>query len=452
MPAIHKPVIVLLALLLCCVDASAADGNWPQFRGPRASGQAPGPEVPDRWDVATGANIRFKTAIPGLAHSSPVVWGDRIFLTTADTPGAPQSLKVGLYGDVQPVNDDSPVEFRVLCIDKRSGKILWDKAAHKGVPKIKRHPKATHANSTPAVDATRVVAFFGSEGLYCYDHDGNLLWQRDLGTLDAGYFRAASAQWGFASSPVLHQDKVIVQCDVQKGSFVAALDARTGNDLWRTSREEVPTWSTPAVVELEGGHTQIVCNGWKQIAGYNLSDGRIVWWMKGGGDIPVPTPIFAHGLAFITNAHGGASPVYAIDLAAAKDDLTLPSGRTVAPGIAWSTMRGGTYMQTPIVVGELLFGCMDDGQLSCWNAKTGVRQFRQRVSEDRKGFTASPVESGGRLYFSAEDGVVYVIAATSEFKRLSENPLGEECMATPAISDGVAVFRTRGHLIAVGGS
>jgi outer membrane protein assembly factor BamB len=404
----------------------------------------------EKWDVAAGTNIKWKTPIPGLAHSSPVIWGDKIFITTADTPGATQALKTGLYGDVEPVNDDTPVQWRVLCLDRNSGKILWDKTAHEGVPKVKRHPKASHANCTPAVDGQRIVAFFGSEGLYCYDHDGNLLWSKDLGKLDSGFFRMPNAQWGFASSPVLYKDKVIVECDVQKDSFIAALDANTGNEIWRTPRDEVPTWSTPAIVELENGTTQVVCNGWKQIAGYNLADGKIIWWMKGGGDIPVPTPIFAHGLVFITNAHGGAAPMFAIDIANAKGDLSLPTDKTVGPGIAWSTMRGGTYMQTPIVVGELLFGCLDNGQLTCWNAKTGQKMYSQRVSDDRVGYTASPVESGGKLYFPAEDGVVRVIAATEQFNRVAENPLGEECMATPAISDGVLYFRTRGQLIAIG--
>jgi outer membrane protein assembly factor BamB len=164
----------------------------------------------------------------------------------------------------------------------------------------------------------------------------------------------------------------------------------------------------------------------------------------------VPTPIYAHGLVFITNAHGGQSPVYAVSASSASGDLTLGANATSSQHIAWSVRRGGTYMQTPIVVGELLFGCLDNGQLTCWDAKTGERNFSERVSDERKGFTASPVESGGRFYFAAEDGVVYTIAATKGFKRLGQSPLGEECMASPAISDGVIYFRTRGHLIAIG--
>ena len=446
-----RPPFTLTILLTLSFPALAQNNqNWPQFRGPNASGHSTGPAAPETWDLNTNKNIRFKTPIPGLAHSSPVIWQNKIFLTTADTPGHTQPLKTGLYGDIAPVNDNQPVDFKLLCLDKTTGKILWDKTAHTGVPKVKRHPKATHANSTPAADAKRVVAFFGAEGLYCYDHDGQLLWKKDLGPLDSGYFKAPAAQWGFASSPVLYQDKVIIQCDVQKGSFLAAFDAATGNELWRTPREEVPTWSTPPVLELDNAPTQIICNGWKQIAGYNLADGKLIWSLKGGGDIPVPAPIAAHGLVFITNAHGPRSPVYAIRADSAKGDITLPPDRSESEHIAWSIQRGGNYMQTPIVVADLLFLCNDAGQVTCYQAKTGQQLYRQRLTPDRKGFTASPIASADRIYYTAEDGTIHIIAATKEFKQVAQLTLNEETLATPALSDGTIYFRTRNHLIAVG--
>jgi outer membrane protein assembly factor BamB len=445
----RSPLTLAILLALSFPTIAQDNHNWPQFRGPNASGNATGPTVPDTWDLPTNKNTRWKSPIPGLAHSSPVIWQNKIFLTTADTPGVSQPLKTGLYGDIAPVNDNAPVDFRVLCLDKTTGKTLWDKTAHTGVPKIKRHPKATHANSTPAVDAKRVVAFFGAEGLYCYDHAGNLLWKRDLGPLDSGYFKAPAAQWGFASSPVLYQDKIIVQCDVQKGSFLAAFDATNGNELWRTPREEVPTWSTPTVLEIENAPTQIICNGWKQIAAYNLADGKLIWSLKGGGDIPVPTPIAAHGLVFITNAHGPRSPVYAINPASAKADITLPPDQPTSQHIPWSTQRGGNYMQTPIVVGDLLFLCRDDGTVTCYQAKTGQQLYRQRLTPDRKGFTASPIASADRIYYTAEDGTIHIIAATKEFKPLAQLPLNEETLATPALSNGTIYFRTRNHLPAI---
>ena len=199
----------LLAVLLTSLStlAGEADGNWPSFRGPDASGIARGAKTPVHWDVESGKNVLWKTAIPGLGHSSPVVWGDRVFVTTAISGQDDPELKVGLYGNVDPVEDDTVHKFIVLCIDKRTGKVLWERTAFEGVPKVKRHTKASHANSTPVTDGKRVIAFFGSEGLYCYDMDGKLLWKKDLGVLDAGWFRAPEAQWGYGSSPVIHGDR-----------------------------------------------------------------------------------------------------------------------------------------------------------------------------------------------------------------------------------------------------
>jgi outer membrane protein assembly factor BamB len=439
-----------LTLLTLLLAAGPVQANWPQFRGPAASGIATGPDTVEQWDLSSNKNIRWKVPIPGLAHSSPIIWSDKIFLTTAVVPGAEQPLKTGLYGDIGSVFDKEPIEWRVLCLSKSTGKVLWEKTLHKGMPKIKRHPKASHANSTPATDGKRIVAFFGAEGLYGLDMDGNLIWKKDLGELDSGYFAMPAAQWGSASSPVLYQDKVIVQCDVQKDSFIAVFDAKDGSQIWRTPRAEVPTWSTPAIITREGSPTQIVCNGWKQIAGYELDTGKLIWSMKGGGDIPVPTPISAHDLVFITNAHGPLSPIYALNLKEAGGDLTLPSDQTSSQHIAWSVKRGGNYMQTPIVLGEHLYLCLDNGMLTCIQAATGKQLYRQPLATPRKGFTASAVASGEKIYFTAEDGAVHVIAAGAEFKRLAENSMGEECMATPAISDGVIYFRTRNQLIAVG--
>src|SRR5512140_3686667 len=200
---------VALSLLL-----PLADTNWPQFRGTAAGGVGSG-APPLEWNVESGKNIRWKAEIPGLGHSSPVIWGDRIFLTSSVGTGD-AALKVGLYGDIAPVKGEGEQSFRVYCLDRRTGKILWERAAISEQPKILRHPKSTHANPTPATDGKHLVVFFGSEGLYTYDLDGKLLWKKDFGVLDAGFYMVPSAQWGFASSPIIHDGKVIVQADVQK--------------------------------------------------------------------------------------------------------------------------------------------------------------------------------------------------------------------------------------------
>lgn len=416
--------------------AWGADANWPQFRGVGASGIGTG-NPPVEWDGESGRNVLWKTPIPGLGYSSPVVWGGRVFLTTSvPASGQAARTRLGLYGDIAPVEGEGPQEFRLYCLDRKSGKVLWQRTAASGIPKVKRHPKSSHANPTPATDGTHVAAFFGSEGLFTYDLDGKLLWKKDFGVLDAGYFQAPAAQWGFASSPVIHEGVLLVQADVQKNSFLAALDVRTGKELWRTARNDVPTFSTPAVAADAKGGKQVVVNGWKHIGGYDLKTGRELWKMAGTGDIPVPTPVVGEGLVIITSAHGGGRPIYAM--------------RAGSGEIAWKHDRAGNYMQTPLLEGGLGYFCYDNGVLSVYQLATGERLYQQRLGAGSSGFTSSPVAAGGRLYLTSEDGRTYVVGLGREYKLLKENELGEQVMASPAVSDGVLIVRGRDHLFAIG--
>lgn len=420
------------------------DTNWPSFRGWYGRGVAEGHTTAIEWDVESGENILFRVPVPGLAHSSPVIWGDDVFLTTAVRKGGEQELRVGLYGDIAPVQDESEFLFEVHAYDKESGELKWAQLAWEGVPDVKRHPKGSHAAATPATDGERVVAFFGSEGLHCFSVEGEPLWSRDLGRMDSGYFMVPDAQWGFAASPVLYDDRVIVQCDIQGDSFVAVLDANTGETLWKTMREEVPTWSTPTV-DVRDGRAQVICNGWKHIGGYDLETGEELWRMEGGGDIPVPTPVVAHDLIYITNAHGRLAPIYALDVAA-EGELTRESGPD--DGLAWSNRRG-IYMQTPVVYGDNVYFCSDSGILGCYDARTGEEVYRERLGAGRSGFTGSGIAADGKLYFTSEEGDVHVVDGW-RFDVLAVNALGEECMSSPAVSEGVLYYRTRGHLVAVG--
>ena len=423
-------------------EVAVSDQNWPSFRGSGARGSLPGFETAEEWDVDSGEGIRWTTPIPGLAHSSPVIWADRLFVTSAVRKGHESELRVGLYGDIAPVEGEGVHAMQLLCLNKRTGEVLWERTAWTGEPKIMRHPKGSHAASTPATDGQKVVALFASEGLYCYDMQGALLWSRDLGILDSGYYVVPTAQWGFASSPVIHDGKVIVQCDVQGESFLTALDIENGAELWRTARDEVPTWGTPTV-DVRDGRSQIICNGYKHTGSYDLESGAPLWWIQGGGDIPVPTPVVAHDLIYITSAHGRLAPIYAVD-AMAEGEIDLTSEH-----VAWSDTRRGNYMQTPIVVGNLLFLCHDAGILTCRDARTGEVHYRERLG-DGVGFTASAVAADGKLYITSEEGDVYVVAASMEFELLATNHMGETCMATPAMSEGLIYWRTRGHVIAVG--
>jgi outer membrane protein assembly factor BamB len=310
--------------------------------------------------------------------------------------------------------------------------------------------KATHANSTPATDGEHVVALFGSAGLYCYGVDGELMWKQDLGVLDAGWFYDPSYQWEYGASPILYKNLVIVQADVQKGSFIAAYDLADGRQVWRTERDEIPSWATPSVFE-SGKRPELVTNATRQVRGYDPATGKELWRLAGNSEIVTPTPIAAHGLAYVTSGYAPIQPIYAIRLGAASGDITLPEGKEASDAIAWRKMRGGPYMPTPIVVGDHLYTCSNNGILTAYDAKTGAQVYRERIAGTKSvAFTASPVAAGGNLYFPSEDGEVYVVKAGPKFELLATNPMGEVLMATPAIVDGTILVRGRHHLFAIG--
>ena len=447
---VFTPGLLAAAIAITQPHASTAPRpgiDWPQFRGIVASGVAEGAPLPATWNVAENKNIAWKTPIPGLGHSSPVIWGDLLCVTSAISAKTEAGLRVGLYGDIASVEDDTPHEWRVFCLDKNSGAIAWQQTAHKGVPKIKRHPKATHANSTLATDGERLIAFFGSEGLYAFHMKGTLLWRKDLGVLDAGYFVAPEAQWETGSSPVIHDGTVIVQADVQKGSFLAAFDAKTGNELWRNARTDVPTWGTPTVHTV-AGTTQLIVNGMRHVGAFELKTGKEIWKLSGGGDIPVPTPVVSDGLVFITNAHGPSSPVYAIR-ETASGDISLAAGASSNQGVAWSYPRDGGYMCTPLVYRGLVYVIRYNGVLNVYDAKTGEKKFQERLAGGTSAFTASPVASDGKVYIANEDGQVFVLKSSPAYELLALNDMGSSVLATPAISQGRLFVRTQQHVVAI---
>lgn len=433
-------------LFLLLVSFQDSGSNWPSFRGPHACGVAEGFAAPVEWNVPAGKNVLWRTPVPGLAHSSPAVWGERVFVTSAVRAKGEAELS-SLYGSPgygagESVEDEGEHAFEVFCLNKKTGELLWKRTAHTGVPRIKRHPKSTHANSTPACDEGHVVAFFGSEGLFCYDHAGNLLWQHDFGVLDASAPGAADLQWGFASSPVIHDGRVIVQCDIQKGSFLSALSLADGKELWRTPREESSTWCTPTVLEAaQDRKAQVLVNGYKHIGAYDLAAGTEIWKLVGGGDVPVPAPIVAHDLVFLTSAHGQFRPLRAVPVGA--------KGTLAVSDLAWNQPSGGIYMQTPLVYGEEIYVCNDGGVLACHDARTGEVIYRERLGDGTSGFSSSAVAAEGKIYFTSEEGQVHVVTAGPDFEVVAVNELGETCLATPALSEGVLFFRTRGHLVAI---
>jgi outer membrane protein assembly factor BamB len=388
----------------------------------------------------------WKTPIPGLGHSCPVIWGDRLFVTTAVSADPKSELKTGLYGGIGAAKDRSRHSFRVYCLDRHTGKVLWDREACAGVPRVKRHTKATHANATAATDGKVLIVSFGSEGLYAYDLDGKLLWKQDLGLLDAGMFNDPEFQWEAASSPILHNGLVIVQCDRQKDSFLAAFRADTGKPVWRTPRDEPPSWGTPTIIESKG-HVELVANGTNAVRGYDPVTGKELWRLGRNAQITVPTPISGDGLIFASSGYAPVQPIYAIR-PGARGDLTLPDKVESSDAIAWSTLRGGPYMPTPIWYRSYLYFCSNNGTVTCHDARTGKLMYRKRLGGNN-GYTASPVAADGKLYFTGEDGKVYVVQAGSTYRLLAESPLGETCLATPAICDGRIYFRTKNHVVGI---
>jgi outer membrane protein assembly factor BamB len=437
---------VVAALIVSLISAAAiGDDNWPQFRGPGGLGIGSG-NPPIEWDTQTEHNVAWKTPIPGLGHSAPIVWGERVFLTTAvNSDTAHPAVEAGWSGGAgESAKDTGQWTWQVVCLQLGTGKILWTKSVHVGEPAIKRHLKASHANCTPVTDGKYVIAFFGSEGLYCLDMDGQPIWKHDFGKLRSGPYDAPELEWGFASSPIIHNGHVIVQCDCLNTNFVAILDIKTGREIRRIDRDgEVATWSTPLVVTT-ADQQQIVCNGYHQMAGYDLKTGARIWHLNNGGDVPVPTPLFANGLIYLTNGHG-RSPTYAIQ-PTATGDLTPTDDESENCGLAWWQSRDGSYMPTPLVKDRLLYTCNDNGRLTVRDAMTGELIYQQRVGTGSRTYSASAVAAAGHIYFVSEQGEITVIEEGKVFKPVASNDMGEVVMASPAISGDRLLIRTVGNL------
>ncbi|MBT6006347.1 MAG: PQQ-binding-like beta-propeller repeat protein, partial [Prolixibacteraceae bacterium] len=435
-----------IVFLTVCTKKIDPDRQWFMYRGNYASGVLDQANLPETWDAVTGDNIAWKTEIPGMGHSCPVVWGDNVFVTTAVSTEEKGDIKTGIYGSIAPVPDSSIHDWNLYCIDKTSGEIKWEQTSHSGIPGQKRHPMSSHANCSPATNGEFVVAFFGSEGLYCYNMRGDLQWSKDFGVLKSSFFLVESAEWEFASSPLIHEDVVIIQCDVMENSFLAAYDIKTGEELWKQNRDEYPGWCTPNIY-YEGEKARIAVNGFKHRGGYDFETGEEIWRMSGGGDIPVPTPIVGNDLIYFNSAHGKMSPILAIQNNA-SGDITLEERETTNEFVKWGKLRGGSYMGTMLIYGDYLYNAAWNGKLSCFNALTGEEMFAEKVGSGNS-YTSSPVAADGIIYITDNNGMVYSVKAGPEFQVLQENNLDETCMSTPAIAENYLFFRTNRSLIAV---
>ncbi len=436
------PVAGFLMVCLWLHHATHAADNWAQFRGPDAAGVSTASGLPHTWSATDG--VAWKTAIPDRGWSSPVVWGDKIFVTTAIKEGGkPEAPKKGLYfGGNRPAPKD-PHRWLVYCLDLDSGKIAWQKEVHRGVPKYGHHLKNSLASETPVTDGERLYAYIGNVGLFCFDFAGELLWSKKWESVPTRY------GWGTAASPVLHGERIYIVNDNDKQSFIVALDKTTGKQVWRVDRDEKSNWATPFIWKNKE-RTEIVTPGTGKIRSYDL-DGKLLWELGGMSSITIPTPLAAHGLLYITSGYvmDRRKPLFAIRPGAAGD-ISLEDDQTTNEHIAWFHKKAGPYNPSPIIYGDYIYMLYDMGLFACYDAVTGEEVYgRRRIGSGARNFTSSPWAYDGKIFCLNEDGTTFVIRAGREFKLLGKNSLDEMCMATPAIAGKSLIIRTDSHVFRI---
>ncbi len=443
-----KPAALTAALAVAAIAAPTAD-NWPQWRGPSLNGTSREQNLPVRWSRTE--NVAWKIDVPGRGWSSPVVWGDHIFITSAvNTKGSDESLKpVPSY---TPRSFGGPMSGRdigtsadlhrwvVYDVDFTTGKIRWEQTASTSVPSEPKHQKNSYASETPATDGERVYAYFGNFGLFAFDLNGKPVWSKRFGP-----FKVRSGWWS-AASPVLHGDRVYIVNDNDEQSFIAAYNKRTGDEIWRTSRDEGSNWTTPFVWE-NGLRTEIVTAGTQRVRSYDLN-GKLLWTLTGMTSIQVPTPVAGRGLLFVSSGYPGDQPrpVYAIR-PGASGDISLKDGQTSNDFVAWHQKQAGPYNPSPILHGDYLYVLYDRGFFSCYDARTGKEVYgRERIDPKANAFTSSPWAYNGKIFCLSEDGDTFVLKAGTRFELLGKNSLEEMCMATPAIAGRSLIIRTLSKL------
>ncbi len=442
-----RHAIALLGLVLVLGSglrsAEPSSPRWPQFRGPGSLSISTAANLPITWSA--DRNVAWKTSIPGLGWSSPIVWDDKIFLTTVVSEKETETPKKGLYfgGERLTVPTDTH-RWLVLCLDLASGKILWQQEAVKGMPTSRRHVKNTYASETPVTDGKRVYACFGNVGLFSFDFNGKLIWSQKLPSYPTRY------GWGTAASPVLHRDRLYLVNDNDAKSSLAAYDAETGRELWRVDRDEKSNWATPYIWENEK-RTEIITPGTRRIRSYDL-DGKLLWELGGMSSIVIPTPFARDNLLYVCSGYVGdkTRPVYAIR-PGASGDISLKDGQTANEFIAWHDPTAGPYNPSPLLYGDYFYVLYDFGFLSCREAKTGREIYgKQRLNTTgTSAFTTSPWAYDNKIFCLSEDGDTFVVQAGPEYKLLAKNSLGEMSMACPAIGGNRLLIRTSASLFCI---
>ncbi len=427
-------IATALSTLVAPLASPAAEpAVWPQWRGPRATGEAPAGNPPLAWSETE--NVRFKVAIPGKGLSTPIVWGNRIFLTSA-VPKAPEPPPAPpADGERMPrVAPSAAQRFLVLALDLATGKTLWEHSPREAVPHEGTHLDASWASASPVTDGEHLFAHFGSNGLYAYDLEGNLKWSKDLGDM------ATRNAFGEGSSPALHGDTLVVNWDHEGESFVVALDKRTGEERWRRPREgEVTSWSTPLVVEV-GGKAQVVIASTGKTRAYDLPTGNVVWEAQGMTLNVIPSPVAANGMVYLMSGFRG-NALQAIRLEAAQGMVAS------APALVWSHDRDTPYVPSPLLHdGLLYFVKHNQAMLSALDSQTGAVAYGPARLEGLEGIYASPVAAAGRLYVAGRNGTTAVLKAGRELQVLALNRLDDRFDASPVVAGDALLLRGHQHL------
>jgi outer membrane protein assembly factor BamB len=422
----------LMTALRAAADPTA-EKFWPQWRGPYATGVSKTADPPVEWSETK--NIRWKVEVPGRGSSSPVVWGDRVFVLSAIPAGTSGADSHKPMGGVQP---RSVHQFVVLALDRRTGRIVWQQTPREATPHEGSHQdNGTWASSSAITDGQRVYAFFESEGLYAYDMDGKLLWTKDLGD------KKMRNEFGEGSTPVLYGNRIVVVWDHQGPSFVVALDASTGQEVWRTERKEIDSWATPLVIEHDG-RPQVVTSGMNRLRSYDLETGKIVWESAGVTMNPIPSPVAGDGMVFVTSGFRGNS-LKAIRLADAHGDITG------TPAIVWSLDHDTPYVPSPLLYDGILYLLKtNSGILSAYDAKTGKPHYQLQRLDNVPNVFASPVGARGRVYIPGREGTTIVIKSGPTYEVLAKNALDDGFDASPALVDGELYLRGYKYLYSIG--
>lgn len=428
----------LLTLTIAAIAAAATD-NWPQFRGPGSTGVADDdPRLPDEW--SSTKNVAWKADIPGRGWSSPIVWGNRVFVTTVVPTEAKEKARKGLYfGGERGIPTDEH-RWMLYALDFDTGKTVWQREVHKAVPAFSRHLKNSYASETPVTDGRHVYAYFGNTGIFAFDFSGNKIWEKRFDMVNTKY------GWGTAASPIVHQGRLYVVNDNESKSVLMALDKLTGKTIWQIDRDEKSNWATPYIWR-NANRTEIITPGTNRIRSYDL-DGKLLWELGGMSSLTIPTPFSKHGLLYITSGYVGDQkrPTFVIK-PGASGDISLKAGETSNEFIAWFYPQLGPYNPSPIVVGDIYYTLLDRGFFSANDAKTGKEIYpRRRISEEIGAYTASPWSYNGKIFILNEDGDAHVIKAGPDFQILGKNSLDEMCMSTPAIARGSLFIRTETKL------